>query len=92
MDAEEIKKSTDYGTLPKKIAALEVYKVQKIVKAAGIGIIASNFITAIVAVFSVYGGSIAAGIFAVLGAFMVKKAVDKMHYFEENYGIKPDKK
>ena len=80
---------TKEETLPKKTCAIEVYKEVKTSKMAGIGMIIAPLIVAIAGNLHVWGGAITSGIFAVLGAFIVKKAMAKMQYFEKNYEINP---
>lgn len=78
--------------LPKKTAAYEVYKYLRMNKVSGFAQIFAVFIVAVGGAFSIYASAISAGIFSVLGAFYVRKAVMRMKDLETTYNINPNAK
>jgi len=78
-------------SVPKKTAALEVYKVHNRAKVLSIGGIISVFIVAVFSVKSILAGSIVAGILAAFFAWAIVMDVKRIKYLEDEYKIKPSK-
>lgn len=94
MDNDKKKIITDVGVvrqlIPKKNAALEVFRELKTLNVTGIGIIVSCFLTAIMAAINNIAGAVTAGIFSIFAAWVLIKNKRKMDYFRSQYGIQTE--
>lgn len=78
--------------IPKRLAALEVYKVLRLANTVSIILIVAVFIVAIVGRFNRYGGATSAGIISAGAAWFLWKIRAKMQYLQNEYKIAPPKK
>ena len=78
--------------IPKKNAALEVWKEAQLNFILGIGAILGVMITATFGALHKYAGAASAGIIAIVAAFYVKNARTRIKDLEAEYQIKPSAK
>jgi hypothetical protein len=77
------------STMPKKIAAVEVYKETKQSKTLAIAILASTMLTAIAGSLHVIAGALTAAVFASFSIIFIRKTILKMKELEIKYQINP---
>jgi len=75
--------------IPKKNAALEIYKELKINKMVGVGAIISALVIAVFSAVHVWAGAASACIITIFLANIVRKTSGKMSYFQEEYNLDP---
>lgn len=78
-------------SIPKKIAALEVYKFVSQSNTIAFFSIAGFFIVAIFSVFNKWAGAISAGVLSTFYAFFILRYKNKMDYLEKTYGLEKAK-
>lgn len=75
--------------IPKKAAAIDLFRQTKISRLLGFSMIAAVLIVAISSYFSIWGGAITAGIFAIYAAINIKKDMERISYLVAEYRIDP---
>jgi len=79
-------------SIPKKIAALEVYKETKQSRTLALGILFGVVVVAIAGSLHVVAGALTAAVFASFSFVFIKRTIEKCNDFEERYGINPKNK
>lgn len=82
-------RQTTEEIIPKRLCAIEVYNHVFGQYALAFWLIGTNFVTALLAGFSLYAGAVVAGIFTIGCGFMMRKYKQKMFDLENRYNIKP---